>query len=752
MATCKFWVDKGHTACTSWGDEASASCTQWKDEGQNKCSSWADEGSNECSSWADEGSNECSSWADEGSNQCAEQYYNNCHWYSPWNCVAGWFCSAYYWVANWVCQAYYWVAKWVCKAYYWVAKWVCKAWYWVANVVCQAFIWIVKAVCLVWSWIAKWVCALWDQGGCFLRSLFGRRKSSSPIKHVFVLMLENRSFDHMLGFSGITGRDAVTGLTRTIDGLPGSPAVSDVGVSGAVDTVAPATPALLKLPSNAGPGHEFGDALIQLCGTAATYGGGPYPPFQKNTNSFLSTTPLVTHAGSNEPAKCYTAAQVPIINELATQFAVCDAWFSSMPGPTWPNRFFIHAASSGGLDDSPSGAASFGNVAFDGYTFNNGSIFDALDDACVEWRIFAGDSFPQVLALSGMTINELEGRVHDYDDFAEAVNDKDFSTSYVFIEPDYGNDLPPSAEDYTCGNSQHPVDDVTRGERLIKDVYETIRNSPHWNSSVLLVTYDEHGGFFDHVPPPGAAEGVVSPGDGIADEDNNHHDFTFMQLGLRVPAIVISPLIPKGTVDNTRYDHTSLLATLESFFRLKPLTNRDAGANTLNHLFSLASPRTDAPTTLTNPAPTDFACDDDPRFVETGEVSSGLQAERDGDRWRADRRSIDPNLRAFMEVALLKALALARGRDRRQIRKEYLATESHGGARRFIRKVAFMAQGVRKPPPNVRARTPRSWNTIFSLSPQRRWWADPIVRYRQSAFWPRQDRPLPPPDEPRQAQ
>ena len=86
------------------------------------------------------------------------------------------------------------------------------------------------------------------------------------------------------------------------------------------------------------------------------------------------------------------------------------------------------------------------------------------------------------------TLNELQGRIHDFDEFAEAVNDKDFSTAYTFIEPNYGNDLPPTAEDFTCGNSQHPLDDITRGERLIKSVYETIRNSPHWNESLLLVT------------------------------------------------------------------------------------------------------------------------------------------------------------------------------------------------------------------------------------------------------------------------
>ena len=117
---------------------------------ERHCVKWADEGSYQCSQWADEGSNQCSQWADEGSNQCASSYYNNCHWYSPWNCVAGWFCQAYYWVSNWVCQAYYWVANWVCKAWYWIAKWVCKAWYWVAKWICKA-----------WYWVAKWVCKLY---------------------------------------------------------------------------------------------------------------------------------------------------------------------------------------------------------------------------------------------------------------------------------------------------------------------------------------------------------------------------------------------------------------------------------------------------------------------------------------------------------------------------------------------------------------------------------------------------------------
>lgn len=167
--TCRQWVDEGHIGCNAWTDEVSSSCVSWRDDGYQKCSQWADEGSNSCSSWAD-----------QGHNDCASQYLNECHWYSPWNCIAGWLCQAWYWVANWVCQAWY-----------WVAKWVCKGWYWVANIVCQVFAYFIKAVCLVWSWFAKLVCVAWETTRCALNDWFGRpRRNPSPIKHVFVLMLK----------------------------------------------------------------------------------------------------------------------------------------------------------------------------------------------------------------------------------------------------------------------------------------------------------------------------------------------------------------------------------------------------------------------------------------------------------------------------------------------------------------------------------------------------------------------------------
>jgi phospholipase C len=275
-----------------------------------------------------------------------------------------------------------------------------------------------------------------------------------------------------------------------------------------------------------------------------------------------------------------------------------------MPGPTWPNRFFVHAASSGGLDDSPSAFETASSALLDGYRFWNGTVFDRLDANCLDFEIFEGDEFPQVFAISGMNLYALEGKFTDFEEFASRIADPDYKPVYAFIEPDYGNILPGTSEDFTCGTSQHPLDDVTRGERLIKAVYEAIRNSPHWEKSVLIITYDEHGGFYDHVTPPP----VVAPGDPTTDEDNDHHEFDFTQLGVRVPTVVVSPLIPRGTIDHTSYDHASIPATIERLLGLRPLTARDAAANDVLHLLSESSPRQDTPGVLPNPADSGLIC------------------------------------------------------------------------------------------------------------------------------------------------
>ena len=324
----------------------------------------------------------------------------------------------------------------------------------------------------------------------------------------------------------------------------------------------------------------------------------------------------------------------------------------------------------------------------DGYSFQNGTIYDRLGARRLQWVVFMGDELPQAFAILGMTRARLEGRFKNFDRFAAMVSDPGFSYSYVFIEPSYGNVLPLTPGDYTCGNSQHPLDDVTRGEKLIKAVYETIRNSPHCSDSLLLVTYDEHGGFYDHVTPPAA----VSPGDQITDDHNNHHNFDFTQLGIRVPAIAVSPLIPAGTIDHTLYDHSSLLATVENVFGLDPLTDRDRQANTFTHLLSLTTPRTDAPTSLPDPPESGFRCEDDGE----SKMVAGVLTPQAG-RGEAQPGPIDPTLRGWLHVAFLRHYRLASRADRKTVVKDFLNIHDRVDALRYMKQVnARIVESKRK--------------------------------------------------------
>jgi phospholipase C len=169
-----------------------------------------------------------------------------------------------------------------------------------------------------------------------------------------------------------------------------------------------------------------------------------------------------------------------------------------------------------------------------------------------------------------------------------------FDVSYVFIEPDNGlGGIAGAIADCDSGtqNDMHPPSDVRPAEALVKQVYETIRNSPVWNQSVFVLLFDEHGGFFDHVKPPAA----VPPGDGAVD---NTHAYRFDQLGVRIPALIVSPWVGRNVIDHTAYDHSSLLASVEKLFGLDTLTNRDAAAHDFLEVFSQTTPRTDAPSAL----------------------------------------------------------------------------------------------------------------------------------------------------------
>ncbi|HUB83557.1 MAG TPA: alkaline phosphatase family protein [Bryobacteraceae bacterium] len=402
----------------------------------------------------------------------------------------------------------------------------------------------------------------------------------SAINHVFVLMLENRSFDHMLGFSGLQGADAETGVPTEINGLTGNESNQYKGQGYRVSRGAD-----LRMPSD--PNHEFPDVLVQLCGAGAQYpAGGAYPPIDNSGY-------VVSYVASNgkDPAeimKCYTPGQLPVLNALASEFVVCDRWHASLPGPTWPNRLFAHAASSAGLDHSPTTAEILEWETVDGFGFPNGTIFDALSKKGIRRELYGGDDFPMVSALKGIHLDD----IRSYQLFANDLAQPGYAAGYTFIEPSYD-----VLNDYRNGTSQHPLGDVTLGEALIKSSYEAIRNSPVWSSSLLIITWDEHGGFFEHALPPAAPPPEDNPV-----PSRNKFGFTFARYGPRVPALVISPLIPGNLIDHRLYDHASIPATLEALFGLAPLTGRDRQASTLDVLATLTQARTDCPETLPAPA------------------------------------------------------------------------------------------------------------------------------------------------------
>lgn len=485
---------------------------------------------------------------------------------------------------------------------------------------------------------------------------------SQLIQNVFVLMLENRSFDHLLGFSQLSGTDAVTSRPTRIDGLSGTEANSFNGAS------YPATqPADFAMAID--PGHEFPDVVEQLAGPGAGYPPeGPYPPI--DNSGFVAS--YVAHGGKSDPSeimKCYTAAsQLPVLRALAREFAVCDHWYASMPGPTWPNRFFAVAASSGGLDHSPSVAQMIGwelGVP-SGFSFEHGTIFDRLHAARPSgWRIYRGCEFAIASALKGIGWT---GTV-PYSQFAHDISQPSYPWAFTFIEPNYGDVV---NNTYVGGTSQHPLDDVTHGEALIKSTYEAIRSSPHWEKSLLIVTWDEHGGFYDHVAPPRA----VAPGDDVTTSGGvNQHGFTFEQYGLRVPAVVVSAYTARSVIDHRVYDHASIPATLEAIFDLSPLTQRDAAANNLTSLVSLPVARADAPTSLPEPAKSGISTEDRRASLAAAAASSQETVDRG-------------NLPGFLHLALRGDLALSPPAQHPEILARVAAIKTRAEARDYLAEVS----------------------------------------------------------------
>jgi phospholipase C len=448
------------------------------------------------------------------------------------------------------------------------------------------------------------------------RSVSSSNPKPSRIEHVIVLMLENRSFDHMLGY--------LPHPDPRFDGLLPGTFTNPDGNGVAVEATPKASSSI-----QVEPGHTHDGVMTQM---GATRVGGrwhtdnqgfvvDYENVGRNPHQHLHmglfgplfdgfialrnkirsrfTGPRGVSGVGPKIMECQPPENVPVLSKLALEFAVSTRWFSPLPGETWPCRNYAHAGTSDGETECII------------RPYYDKTIFELLAENGHDWHIYH-DNMPQIWAFPRLYDSPADhARWFDLADFAEHVA-SDRLPAYAFIEPNHHAELFHAGEvdESRKSNSQHPGNnlpeeqadgdsDFQRGEALIASVYEALRTHPEvFEKTLLVVNYDEHGGFYDHVPPPA---GVPSPQDprgwlarlqgALLTRKVAAFDFTL--LGPRVPNLLISPFISAGTIDDVVREHTAIPATLRALFAptAEPLTRRDAWATPFHQVLDRDEPR-----------------------------------------------------------------------------------------------------------------------------------------------------------------
>jgi phospholipase C len=406
-----------------------------------------------------------------------------------------------------------------------------------------------------------------DGNGTYVYNHLGEPRPIDKIDHIFVLVLENRSFDNLLGwlyapqnqparnipassgaptFEGLTERSFWnTRVAADHDTAPEGTRIYAGKVSGSDRKPDPC------------PREVCPSFVEQMFGTdAPTTGATP------NMWGFVQNYAGVP-GNSDVPGimECYAPDQVPVLSWLAKTYAVGDRWFGSLPSQTWPSRSFIHAGTSFGRLNNCNGASTEDCVPNFSVYAGKRTIFDVLDEQSVRWRVYQDAVIVGTLtSFQFWTIGQkLSRQAYNLDGLAGALNGSE-PPQYIFVEPSYGADP----------NDQHPPHKISSGESLLRKVYEIISKSPVWHKSVLVITYDEFGGCFDHVPPPAAPAPDSYPAQFAVGQLD-----PFRQYGPRVPALIVSPYVEAGTVfrgmPGAEFDHTSILASVRDWlFAGKP--------------------------------------------------------------------------------------------------------------------------------------------------------------------------------------
>ncbi|XP_010525016.1 PREDICTED: non-specific phospholipase C4-like [Tarenaya hassleriana] len=402
-----------------------------------------------------------------------------------------------------------------------------------------------------------------------------------PIKTVVVLVQENRSFDHMLGWfkdlnPDIDGVERSNPKTNPKSGSdPNSPVIEFGDRSQYVDP---------------DPGHSIQDIYEQVFGKPWDPNHPDPNPGPPTMSGFAQNAERNKTGMSSAVMNGFKPDALPVYKELVTNFAICDRWFAAVPASTQPNRLFVHSATSHGATSNDKKLLAEG--------FPQKTIFESLDEAGFSFGIYYQFP-PSTLFYRNLRNPKYLTHFHEYGIHFKNDCEKGKLPNYVVIEQRWFDLLS------IPGNDDHPSHDVSEGQKLVKEVYEALRSSPQWNEILFVVTYDEHGGFYDHVPTP--VHGVPSP-DGIPGPEP--YRFEFNRLGVRVPTFFISPWVERGTMvhgpngpyPTSQYEHSSIPATVKKIFNLKDfLTKRDEWAATFDSVLTRPTPRLDCPEKLPTP-------------------------------------------------------------------------------------------------------------------------------------------------------
>jgi phospholipase C len=363
------------------------------------------------------------------------------------------------------------------------------------------------------------------------------------LKHIVVLMMENRSFDHMLG-----------GLMKKypkINGLTGNESNPDT--KGAIVKVQPTAEFQSQLDPD--PDHHFPGVDLQIFG--GQKGDGRVANMQGFVKDYFSQTNDVNR--SHNIMYYFTPDKLPVLTALATEFAVFNGWFSSIPGPTICNRAFAHYGTS------------FGQVGMDIFYLLDKipSIYERMIQAGHTAKIYYYDQQSSTMEI----VNLLKNQPQIFATYDQFIGDCKGGTlpEYSFVEPCY-NDHSGVDGGEILASDQHPDHNVREGERFIANTFNAIRTNPDlWKSTLLLIVYDEHGGIYDHVVPPACTSDGYSA---KATDTGTGMPFNFDRLGIRVPAVLVSPWIARGTVipgteDGANaqiFEHASIPATVTEYF------------------------------------------------------------------------------------------------------------------------------------------------------------------------------------------